>query len=578
MLREKWLRILRTRLGLAAALILVSSGLKARVCRAQDDMDAPSHKEVEEADKGTEGTTFIPLDSWMYNAAERLYAKGYLPTAYLGLRPWTRLSLAHMLRLSASDLLRAAQADDEVGEIYSSLSEELHPELSDDHSRQVHPESVYFRGRHIEGNPLNDSFHAGQSIVNDYGRTYQPGFNSLAGYSARSRFWRSAVYFRGEYLHVPAGNGYSLPVATYLSNQDGISLLPAFTTPYGPIAEVNRFRVVEAEASLTLANHQIAFGKNDAWLGPAHGGSFGMTNNAESMYSFQINRTDPLYIPLLSRFVGLFRYTFQVGSLKWHSSPNDPWMHNEKISFKPTPALEFGFTRTVIWGGKDHVPITVGTFLRSFFSAAGVQPAVKMSRQDPGARFSTFDFQWRIPWQGNLVSVYTDSLVHDNVSPIANPPRAAFRSGILITRLPDLPRWDLRLEGAFTDLNDPNSYAGVFLMTEFIQKQGLTNRGILFSDSIGREGKGGQAWLTYHRRPEEWLQFDFRTAKVANDFVPDGTTQQNGGINLVWRPIRSIETRASLHAEIWRAPFLASGLQKDANLAFQVTYYPHGEP
>ncbi len=63
-------------------------------------------------------------------------------------------------------------------------------------------------------------------------------------------------------------------------------------------------------------------------------------------------------IPWLSYITSPFRYEFLVGSLKGHVAPNSPWIHIEKVSFKPTENLEFGFERTVIWGGKDHVPIT----------------------------------------------------------------------------------------------------------------------------------------------------------------------------------------------------------------------------
>src|SRR5580698_3071801 len=37
------------------------------------------------------GSPYIPLDSWMYTSLTRLYSLGYLDTAFLGLRPWTRL-------------------------------------------------------------------------------------------------------------------------------------------------------------------------------------------------------------------------------------------------------------------------------------------------------------------------------------------------------------------------------------------------------------------------------------------------------------------------------------------------------
>ncbi len=121
---------------------------------------------------------------------------------------------------------------------------------------------------------------------------------------------------------------------------------------------------MEATLSYRILNHDISFGKSDHWLAPTVGGAFMYSNNAENIYTFQIDRTEPLFIPLLSRLVGPFRYDFFVGSLKGHSDPNDPWIHVEKINFKPTPNVEFGFERSVIWGGKGHEPITLHTFLK----------------------------------------------------------------------------------------------------------------------------------------------------------------------------------------------------------------------
>ena len=129
--------------------------------------------------------------------------------------------------------------------------------------------------------------------------------------------------------------------------------------PAGPIASTDVFRIMEANLSYRILNHEISFGKSDHWFAPTVGGAFTYSNNAENIYAFQIDRTEPLYIPLLSRLTGPFRYDFFVGSLKGHSDPNDPWMHVEKINFKPTPNVEFGFERSVIWGGKGHEPITI---------------------------------------------------------------------------------------------------------------------------------------------------------------------------------------------------------------------------
>ena len=46
---------------------------------------------------------YIPLDSWVYPALDRLHGLGYLDTAYLGLRPWTRRSIQRMLDETSQD-------------------------------------------------------------------------------------------------------------------------------------------------------------------------------------------------------------------------------------------------------------------------------------------------------------------------------------------------------------------------------------------------------------------------------------------------------------------------------------------
>ena len=58
-----------------------------------------------------------------------------------------------------------------------------------------------------------------------------------------------------------------------------------------------------------------------------------------------------------------------------------------------------------------------------------------------------------------------------------------------------------------------------------IQRQGYTNQGQIFGDWIGREDKGGQAWLTYHLSGNEFIQGAYRYQKAAKYFIPASTTQ-----------------------------------------------------
>ena len=215
------------------------------------------------------------------------------------------------------------------------------------------------------------------------------------------------------------------------------------------------------------------------------------SDNAENIYSFRIDRVEPLYIPFLSRFTGPVRYEFMYGSLKGHTDPNSPYVHSEMFAFDPTSNFEFSFGRTVIFGGEGHVPVTIHTFLRSFFSindTLGVE-STKFDSKDPGARYSDFSVNYRLPYLRKSVSFYVDSFVHDDITPPDAPRRAAFRTGLYLSHFKFQPKLDLRVEAADTDCRTSRCQQGKFYYFEGIQVQGYTNKGFIFGDPIGREGQ-----------------------------------------------------------------------------------------
>ena len=527
------------------------------------------------ADKGS---TYIPLDSWIYPAVLRLYSMGYVDSVYVGMRPWTRLSVAYMLEGTADKINDGG--DTEAQGIYLALLKEVEP-FADASARDAHGtvqlESVYSRFLGISGTPLRDSYHVGETLINDYGRPYSEGFNNSSGFSARGQAGRFSLYFRGEYQHAPSYNGYSDAVSITLLNHDELPFVPGqinATIPSGLVSSVDSFRVIEGDLSYALGGHEFSFGKTDAWLGPASGGSLAWSNNAENIYSFRVNRVMPLNIPFVSKVLGPVRYDFFVGSLKGHTTPNHPWVHAEKFSFKPTGDLEFGFERTVIWGGQGHEPVNVRSFLRSFFSLSDTAPGVKFSRVDPGARFSAFDFSYRLPFVRNWLTFYTDSEVHDDVTPPSAPRRSALRPGLYLSHFPMAPKLDLRFEAATTDPRVKPSQRGEFMYYETVQRNGYTNKGQLFGDWIGREGKGGQAWLTYHLSPQESIQVNYRMAKADKDFIAGGTTQNDIGVDVVKRLSQDIELHGWFQYEHWNVPLLKPGVQTDTSTALQITFYP----
>jgi len=524
------------------------------------------------------GSTYIPVDSWMYPAMTRLYSLGYVDTMFLGMRPWTRRSVLHMLLESENDIQQ--DRNPEAEGILNDVLEELRAEVpSGDRPRGAvfGLYSAYTRVMGIGGPVLRDSYHLGQAINNDYGRPYATGFNNITGFSSVNEWGRFSLHVRGEYQHAPSTTGYSVGLATQLSNIDEIEYsgtnVPQDTIPAGPLSAQNPFRLVEATASFHLLGHELSAGKSDAWLGPAQGGALAWSNNAENIYSVRINRVEPLHIPLVSRVLGPLRYDFFYGSLKGHTFPNRPYTHSEMFSFRPTNNFEFGFQRTVIFGGRGHAPVTIHTFLNGFFSLSDTTAAVKISREDPGARFSDFNFSYRLPFVRKYATFYTDSIVHDDVTPISAPRRASFRTGLYLSQLPGLPKLDLRAEGILTDPRTGRSTFGQFNYFEIIQRQGYTNKGFIMGDWIGREAKGGQAWITYHLSGREWVQLEYLNKKNAKDFA-DGTTQNQFKVEVVKRLRPQLELDAWAQYERWKAPIYKAGGQSDTIVAGQLTWYP----
>ncbi len=121
-----------------------------------------------------------------------------------------------------------------------------------------------------------------------------------------------------------------------------------------------------------------------------------------------------------------------------YRSERSPWVHSEMFSFRPTENFEFGFQRTVIFGGEGHAPVTLHTFLQSFFDTNDTATDEKISRDDPGARFSDFNVSYRLPFVRKYLTFYVDSISHDDVTPISAPRRAAYRTGLYLSQIPEL--------------------------------------------------------------------------------------------------------------------------------------------
>jgi hypothetical protein len=517
------------------------------------------------------GSRYVELDSWIYPAIERLAALGYIDDEFLRMRPWTRVECAHLVQ-GAGDLIdsgRRGPVPNVARQLQIELKNEFQAELdalAGAKERSIRVESVYANLGGINGKPLNDSYHFGQTIINNFGRPYQEGFNSYDGASGYATVERFTIYVRGEYQHAPSAPAYSLSVRQAIATMDNNPLLPAT-----PVAGTDQFRLLDTYVSANVANWNLSFGKQSLWWGPGDAGALVFSDNAEPIYMARASRLAPFRLPWIFRWLGPMKWDLFYGKLSGNQYPPRPMIHGEKISFKPTENLELGFSRTGELGGLGR-PLTFGSLWRSYFTITA--PAVETAANDPGKRTGGFDFSYRVPFMRNWLSIYADSLSDDDPSPIDAPRRAGISPGFYLSRIPGASKLDLRVEAVNTNTPTSRSNGGKYIYYDGFYHDLYTNKNNIIGSWIGREGTGIQARSTYWFSPRNTLQFRYRHAKVASDFIPGGETINDGSVKLDYWMRHDLSVSAFVQYEKWLAPILAPTAQTNWTSSVEVTFWP----
>src|SRR5438105_9291224 len=121
----------------------------------------------------------------------------------------------------------------------------------------------------------------------------------------------------------------------------------------------------------------------------------------------RVARVTPFKLPWIFEHLGPIRTDFFIGKLSGHHFPARPWFHGEKFSLKPTPNLEFGFSRTVVFAGVGH-PLTGRLLYKTYFNVND-NPGGNVATRDPGDRKAGFDFSYRLPGLRKWVTLYNDA-------------------------------------------------------------------------------------------------------------------------------------------------------------------------
>ena len=532
-----------------------------------------------------QGSPYVPLDSWIYPALDRLAGLGLIDSGFTGLRPWTRRECARMLNDAEEKLPDTGRVNSDAQKLISALETEFSSETEGrvgNESGVFRVESVYSRTEHISGVPLTDGYTFAQTQINDFGRPYGEGWNTVNGFSAYATQGRWVAYVRGEEQSAPSIPAYSLTTRQTIQQVDFFPQVP----PGTPQPSVAQFSLLEAYVGLMLSNWQVSFGKQSLSWWPGDGGSMTLSNNAPPINMFRISRTTPLKLPSILGWLGPLRTEFFFGQLAGQefllnpsafvgqfgqSLSPQPFIHGQKISFKPTPNFEFGFFRTTIYGGPGY-PLTFHTLIRSLFTTGNENPG---GTSKPGNRTAGIDLIYRLPGLRNWLTFYADGYTDDQFSPIAYADRSAWRAGLYFSQFPWLHKLDLRVEGVYTDNPIGGNVSHGFYYENITWRSGYTNKGDLLGSWVGRQGQGAQAWSNYWFGSRNRLQLNFRHQKVSQEFIPGGGTLTDIGVRGDYWVRSNLGISAWVQHERWLFPVIQPNVSRNVTAAVQILFEPH---
>jgi hypothetical protein len=302
----------------------------------------------------------------------------------------------------------------------------------------------------------------------------------------------------------------------------------------------------------------------------------------------QINRVQPFKLPSILGVFGDIRASYIIGRLdgyhwvaagsppvltgSWAQSLSDqPFIVGEKVTLKPTSDLELGVTVTALFGGPG-VPATLHKLLQAGFSTGNGTPG---SSGDPGDRRGGFDFNYRIPGARDWLSFYADAFTDDEPNPWSAWNKTALISGLYFSRVPGIPKLDLRVEGLYTDPPGGGGTVehGFFFYNDRF-KSGYTNDGNLIGSWIGREGQGADAWMNYWLTPKSKIGVNFRHQKVSQQFITSGGTLTDFGVSADYQLRSNLALSAWVQHERWLFPVIQPNASSNVTAAFEIRLEP----
>ncbi len=297
----------------------------------------------------------VPVRHWSYDAIEKLAILGLSDIADIGVRPVSRIKMAHIIQ-SAIEETDSYELDFEWGqqeyleELLYNLIEEFREELI---AIGVNIVAV------SDGSPRRYTFSAPELNVEKlYARLDSDRrlFENRDGWELRDGF----------------NIRLNLKSWVKVANFFAISLSPTIRYS-GEDIDVD-FEDAHIRFAHPSYNMELAAGRSSMWWGPGFYGSLLLSNNAFPLDSVRFNNIYPFRLPWVLRGFGRFNGQLFASRLEEKRTISHAWLCGWKLDYTPWDFLKFGFSHMLMFGGKGIKRLGFANFWSSaslVFSAAG---------------------------------------------------------------------------------------------------------------------------------------------------------------------------------------------------------------
>lgn len=262
------------------------------------------------------------------------------------------------------------------------------------------------------------------------------------------------------------------------------------------------FAFKEAYGRLSLYNIELEVGRDSLWWGPGYHGALLVSNNAFPFDMIKLGTAESFHLPWVFDRLGYFNITSFLTRLEEDRDFPRTKLFGLRVELSPSPSLEFGLSRVIMFGGRGRPPLKPSDWLKIFIAS---DSAEHTGSPVNGNQIASADFSYIYLSRGSYGS-FTGLKIYGEIGfEDSSGRRTPTGRGYLFGLLVDEPLWlkstDLRIEWASTSNNA--RYATAWY-THGLYTSGYTYKGNIIGHHMGSDAR--DLFVRVTRYFADWLQ------------------------------------------------------------------------